>query len=335
MVSKRNLRSKLETDAKRIPHWSLRKLSVGVASVLLGTTLFFGINAYAATDSLVTDTQPAISTITNNSTSVTNTNQSTAQSTSQSSATTNKFVTPQNTKNIPVQQYNAQANTVEATQPISDDAYTLSNASVKSFDGQTDTDSGYQDVSFDMTLNPSKVKAGDYLDVHTGIKVNGSYVAFNNNLQNHSDLVMNTGDVIGEVNAINNYSDNSFYRITFNDVVTHYQNAKVSVDLKFSNYGQSATYKVLYTHNEAYKENNKYYYPKNDAIIGNHIYTIDNLKIPVIYYPVSKSKINDDNYLTNSESSGITWYRANDGSYLYSTHKGEISSGLIPGEKCS
>ena len=131
MVSKRNLRSKLETDAKRIPHWSLLKLSVGVASVLLGTTLFFGINAYAATDSLVTDTQPAISTITNNSTSVTNTNQSTAQSTSQSSATTNKFVTPQNTKNIPVQQYNAQANTVEATQPISDDAYTLSNVSVK------------------------------------------------------------------------------------------------------------------------------------------------------------------------------------------------------------
>ena len=131
---------------------------------------------------------------------------------------------------------------------------------------------------------------------------------------------MNTGDVIGEVNAINNYSDNSFYRITFNDVVTHYQNAKVSVDLKFSNYGQSATYKVLYTHNEAYKENNKYYYPKNDAIIGNHIYTIDNLKIPVIYYPVSKSKINDDNYLTNSESSGITWYRANDSelSLLYS-----------------
>ena len=151
---------------------SLRKLSVGVASILLGTTLFFGINAYAATDSLVTDTQPAISTITNNSTSVTNTNQSTAQSTSQSSATTNKFVTPQNTKNIPVQQYNAQANTVEATQSISDDAYTLSNASVKSFDGQTDTDSGYQDVSFDMTLNPSKVKDGDYQYVHTGIKVN-------------------------------------------------------------------------------------------------------------------------------------------------------------------
>ena len=30
-----------------------------------------------------------------------------------------------------MQQYNAQANTVEATQPISDDAYTLSNVSVK------------------------------------------------------------------------------------------------------------------------------------------------------------------------------------------------------------
>ena len=36
----------MEADAKRVPHYGLRKLGIGVASVLLGTTLYFG-NAQA------------------------------------------------------------------------------------------------------------------------------------------------------------------------------------------------------------------------------------------------------------------------------------------------
>lgn len=39
----------MQDEAKRIPHYGLRKLSVGVASVLLGTTLFFGVSAQADT----------------------------------------------------------------------------------------------------------------------------------------------------------------------------------------------------------------------------------------------------------------------------------------------
>jgi LPXTG-motif cell wall-anchored protein len=46
MVSKNNIQHKMEADAKRVPHYGLRKLGIGVASVLLGTTLYFG-NAQA------------------------------------------------------------------------------------------------------------------------------------------------------------------------------------------------------------------------------------------------------------------------------------------------
>lgn len=50
MVSKNNLAKQLEDNAKRVPHYGLRKLSVGVASVLLSTTLYFGATASADTN---------------------------------------------------------------------------------------------------------------------------------------------------------------------------------------------------------------------------------------------------------------------------------------------
>lgn len=49
MVSKNNFKHKIQDEAKRVPHYGLRKLSVGVASVLLSTTLFFGVSAHAET----------------------------------------------------------------------------------------------------------------------------------------------------------------------------------------------------------------------------------------------------------------------------------------------
>lgn len=50
MVSKNNFQHKMTENAKRTPHYGLRKLSVGVASVLLSTTLYFGVNAQASTN---------------------------------------------------------------------------------------------------------------------------------------------------------------------------------------------------------------------------------------------------------------------------------------------
>lgn len=49
MVAKNNLKHQLAQTAQRVPHYGLRKLSVGVASVLLSTTLYLGVNAQAAT----------------------------------------------------------------------------------------------------------------------------------------------------------------------------------------------------------------------------------------------------------------------------------------------
>ena len=51
MLSRNNVEQREALNAKRVPHYSLRKLSIGVASVLLGTSFYFGGNviAHAAT----------------------------------------------------------------------------------------------------------------------------------------------------------------------------------------------------------------------------------------------------------------------------------------------
>lgn len=56
MVSKNNIQHKIEQDAKRLPHYGLRRLNIGVASVLLGTTLFLGAEGTVAQAD--TDTTP-------------------------------------------------------------------------------------------------------------------------------------------------------------------------------------------------------------------------------------------------------------------------------------
>ena len=56
MVSKNNLKNKLEQTAARTPHYGIRKLSVGVASVLISTTLYMGATTAKA------DTLPSTAT---------------------------------------------------------------------------------------------------------------------------------------------------------------------------------------------------------------------------------------------------------------------------------
>ena len=89
MVSRNNIKYKIENDSKCIPHWSLRKLSIGVASVLLGTTFYFGSGAvvHADTTSMATPT----TTVTNPTTTDTNStgNLSTTGSSQQITTPTN------------------------------------------------------------------------------------------------------------------------------------------------------------------------------------------------------------------------------------------------------
>ncbi|PEG97405.1 hypothetical protein CP360_01730 [Lactobacillus sp. UMNPBX9] len=56
MVSKNNLKNKMEQTAARTPHYGIRKLSVGVASVLISTTLYMGATSAKA------DTLPSTAT---------------------------------------------------------------------------------------------------------------------------------------------------------------------------------------------------------------------------------------------------------------------------------
>ncbi|MFD3388544.1 YSIRK-type signal peptide-containing protein [Lactobacillus salivarius] len=63
MVSKNNIRNKMEQTANRTLHYAIRKVGVGVASVLISITLYMGTNT-AKADSLpntatdVTTTKP-------------------------------------------------------------------------------------------------------------------------------------------------------------------------------------------------------------------------------------------------------------------------------------
>ena len=56
MVSKNNFKNKMEQTAARTPHYGIRKLSVGVASVLISTTLYMGATTAKA------DTLPSTAT---------------------------------------------------------------------------------------------------------------------------------------------------------------------------------------------------------------------------------------------------------------------------------
>lgn len=59
MVSKNNFNHMMQENSKRVPHYGLRKLSVGVASVLLGATLYFGGTTVAHADPVSSnDSQP-------------------------------------------------------------------------------------------------------------------------------------------------------------------------------------------------------------------------------------------------------------------------------------
>lgn len=72
MVSKNNFKNKMNADAKRVPHYGLRKLGVGVASVLLGTTLYLGAGSVAHASVPASTTTPTTTETTTPSTPTSN-----------------------------------------------------------------------------------------------------------------------------------------------------------------------------------------------------------------------------------------------------------------------
>lgn len=81
MVSSKNINYKAQQEAKRVPHYGIRKLSIGVASVLLGTVFYMqNGTAYA-------DVNPTVS-AGNDSVNVVNKDSGTSGSTGASSTST-------------------------------------------------------------------------------------------------------------------------------------------------------------------------------------------------------------------------------------------------------
>ena len=121
MVSRNNVQLKDRYATKQVPHYGIRKLSVGVASVLLSTTLYMGVTAHADTIA-ETDPQPTIDqpagTTTGNATGNV---QLKSTSDQPASTTTNSPASGTNTSSKPVQTVSPeQPADTTAVQPASD-----------------------------------------------------------------------------------------------------------------------------------------------------------------------------------------------------------------------
>lgn len=125
MVSKNNFKNKMEQTAARTPHYGIRKLSVGVASVLISTTLYMGATTAkadtlpsTATDTATTKPETASSSSsTQDNTTVDKTVETTVPKTASStdtsvSTTPNAQASTTNTNNDTIQ-----SNTVNSTRP--------------------------------------------------------------------------------------------------------------------------------------------------------------------------------------------------------------------------
>ena len=111
MVSKNNFKNKMEQTAARTPHYGIRKLSVGVASVLISTTLYMGATTAKA------DTLPSTAT----DTATTKPETASSSSSTQDNTTVDKIVettvpkTASSTDTSVSTTPNAQASTINTT----------------------------------------------------------------------------------------------------------------------------------------------------------------------------------------------------------------------------
>ena len=146
MLSRNNVKQREALNAKRVPHYSLRKLSIGVASVLLGTSFYFGGNviAHAATQS-----QPNIT----EQTSVDKTNAKN-QTTGEKTVT----VTPQQDDQVTPKELNSEK-MVQTAQPVTQ---SFNNGDVSLKVNQSSVELKDQNsAEVDMSFKVTNLKPGD------------------------------------------------------------------------------------------------------------------------------------------------------------------------------
>ena len=132
MVSKNNFKNKMEQTAARTPHYGIRKLSVGVASVLISTTLYMGATTAkadtlpsTATDTATTKPETASSSSSTQDNTTVDKTVETTTGVANNSTDTSVSATPNAQASTTTTQTNTnndtiQSNTVNSTRPYQD-----------------------------------------------------------------------------------------------------------------------------------------------------------------------------------------------------------------------
>ena len=210
MVSKNNVQVKDRYATKQVPHYGIRKLSVGVASVLLGTTFYMGMNGnvvHADTvnsqDSETPDSQVANSKSDGESKSGTGINAALGNSQSVVSAAEDAVKNEVNTKPQVTEIKNDSQLQSDANVAKSDlDANTQSNAANAKSDVDTNTQSDAANTKSDVDANAQSDAANVKSDTDTNAN------AQSQNDQNHANATQ-TMRVMHVASQVGNISPNA------------------------------------------------------------------------------------------------------------------------------
>ena len=150
MTAKNNQVERLTKNMPITQRFALRKLSVGVVSVLLGTSIALGLNGETAqADTSANRITPQPAAAQTKLPAVVSANES--QSNINTTTSTNKELAP--------------------TTPVDETAYTVTNVKAASEQGNGTDRTGRTNLAFDLDLDIAnhEIKSGNYINVSMGI----------------------------------------------------------------------------------------------------------------------------------------------------------------------
>lgn len=247
--------NKLVRDTSREQQrFSIRKLTVGAASVLLGTMLFWGganttqaettdANANQASSAVVEQKQETQETPEKQDVQASAQNDSHNQTEASTKPADNKQA------ETPAKQDETQPAQTQAKQIASSD-FNVKKVSGSTYDSNNrEGQASYESLHLEINIpDTNKVNAGDYLDINWGIPYkdsqnNDKVRAFDRGLAKNSQ-VQYQGQIIGDLTAL----DNLGYRITFNDNLKKFNDVTLTSDLQWSTWSSQASANTTIVH---------------------------------------------------------------------------------------
>lgn len=258
-------------EQKKLQHRNIKRLGVGAASVILGTSFYLGGTANA-------DTNADQAANTNNQDPDTNQN---TQATADQMDTNKALQTGTTTVTL-------NHNQAQETAPVADDAYQVTSTPTATVtDGAQPSDSGNVQLHADLSLDSSKIKAGNYIDFKMGAPTaDGKYANYSSVTADDIPVTINNVQV-GEITSQGD-GGYAYYRLQFNNNITTIKNPKISVNLVWKSLIQKGLTLNAYSHNKSLTT----YKPQDDIVIGSHTYT-SGISIPVTYVSPTGSQVQD------------------------------------------